>query len=104
DGEIVGPGYHEGTQMLVTGGTIPPDMELAEAVNALLDTVSEFDFQTPGDKSRALAAILTPALKIGEHLRGNVPADVAEADKSQSGKTYRQKVVAAFYNERVAMV
>lgn len=104
DGEIVGPGYHDGTQMLVTGGSIPPDVELAEAVDALLETVSEFDFQTPGDKSRALASLLTPALKLGEHLRGNVPADVAEADKSQSGKTYRQKVVAAFYNERVAMV
>jgi hypothetical protein len=104
DGEIVGPGYHEGTQMLVTGGTLPPVVELAEAVNALLDVLSEFDFQTPGDKSRALAALLTPALKLGEHLRGNVPADVAEADKSQSGKTYRQKIVAAFYGERVAVV
>lgn len=104
DGEIVGPGYHEPTGLLITGGTLPPAVEVGEAVNALLDTMSEFDFQTPGDKSRALAALLTPALKLGEHLRGNVPADVAEADKSQSGKTYRQKVVAAFYNERVAMV
>ncbi len=51
-----------------------------------------------------MASLLTPALKLGEHLRGNVPADVAEADKSQSGKTYRQKISAAIYNERVAIV
>jgi hypothetical protein len=77
DGEIVGPGYHEPTGLLITGGTLPPDVEVAEAVNTLLDTMSEFDFQTPGDKSRALGALLTPALKLGEHLRGNVPSDVS---------------------------
>jgi hypothetical protein len=35
---------------------------------------------------------------------GPVPADVAEADQSQSGKTYRQKLVAALYGETVSPV
>jgi hypothetical protein len=47
---------------------------------------------------------ITPALKLGRHLRGNVPADVSEADQSQSGKTYRQKLVAAVYNETPSLV
>jgi hypothetical protein len=37
-------------------------------------------------------------------IKGRVPADVAEADQSQSGKTYRQKVLAAIYNEKVSLV
>ena len=52
---------------------------------------SEFDFQTPGDHSRAIAAILTPAMKMGGFIRGLIPIDIAEANESQSGKNYRQK-------------
>ncbi len=104
DGEILGPGYHAKTEMLITGGTLPPDVELSEAVASLKELVEEYDFQTPGDRARALASIITPALKIGGHLHGNVPADVAEADQSQAGKGYRQRVTAAVYNERVALV
>jgi hypothetical protein len=57
-----------------------------------------------GDRSRAIASFITPALKTGGLIQGKVPADVAEADQSQSGKTYRQKLVAAVYNESVSIV
>jgi len=90
--------------MLITGGEKPPVVPLNEAVLALLELLSEFDFQTDGDKARALASMLAPALKLGRFLKGRVPVDVAEADESQSGKTYRQKVVAALYNERLSVV
>jgi len=76
----------------------------ADAVVALAKLVSEFDFQRPGDRSRAIASFIAPALKIGGLIQGKVPADVAEADQSQSGKTYRQKLVAAVYNENVSIV
>jgi len=33
-----------------------------------------------------------------------VPADVAEADQSQSGKTFRQRVGCAIYNEKPSMI
>lgn len=79
-------------------------VELSEAVGALRELVGEFDFQSPGDRSRALAAFITPAMKLGGNLHGSVPADVAEADKSQSGKTYRQRLVAAVYNETPSLV
>jgi len=104
DGEMVGRGYHEPTRLLITGGEFPPTVKLSEAVASLKEVVEEIDFQTPGDRSRALASIITPALKIGGHLHGNIPADVAEADQSQAGKGYRQRVIAAIYNERVALV
>ena len=75
-----------------------------EAVPALLDLLAEFQFQTEADKARAVASLITPALRAGDFLKGRVPADVAEADQSQSGKTYRQKIIAALYNERVSLV
>ncbi len=102
--EIVGRGYHSDTGLFITGGKPPPQVELSDAAAALKDLIAEFDFQTPGDRSRALASFITPALKLGGHITGNVPADTAEADRSQSGKTYRQKIVAAIYNEKPVLV
>jgi hypothetical protein len=97
-------GYDKNTRLLVTGGKTPPELPLKEAVPALLGLLTEFDFQSDGDKARAVASLISPALKAGQFLKGRVPADVAEADQSQSGKTYRQKVIAALYNERLSLV
>ena len=107
DGElkILGPGYHkENGGVLVVSGERPPDVPICEAVEALKGLVGEFDFQTPGDRSRALASLVTPALKLGGFIRDSIPADVAEADQSQSGKTYRQRVIAAIYREKIKLV
>jgi len=106
DGQLVvaGPGYDPASLMLITGGEKPPVVPLNEAIPALLDLLMEYDFQTDGDKARAVASMIGPALKLGGFLKGRVPADVAEADQSQSGKTYRQKVIAALYNERLSVV
>ncbi len=98
-----GRGYHESLSAMVNG----PDAEtvpLNLAVAALRDLVAEYDFQTPGDRSRALASFITPALKFGGLFTGMVPQDVAEADASQSGKTFRQKCVAAVYGERARVI
>jgi hypothetical protein len=102
--QVVGRGYHPGTGLFITGGQLPPEIRLSDAVAAVHELVSEFDFQSPGDRSRSEASFITPALMLGGHLRGSVPADVAEADQSQSGKTYRQKLVAAVYNETLSLV
>jgi hypothetical protein len=101
---VIMPGYDEETGLLITGGTTPPNVPLHEATASLNSLLKDFDFATPADYSRALASMLTPALKAGGHIHDMVPADVAEADQSQSGKTYRQKVNAAIYNERPSMV
>jgi hypothetical protein len=70
-----------------------------EAVEAIKSILLDFNFQSEGDQSRAIASILTPALRFGGHISGSIPVDVAEANESQSGKTYRQKVLAAIYGE-----
>lgn len=99
---IVGNGYDESG--LLVNGITPPVIALDKAAAAIKELVEEFDFASPADRSRALASILTPALKLGGHIRGFVPADVAEADQSQAGKTYRQRIVAAIYNEVLAII
>ena len=106
DGKLVvsGRGYDEASGLLVTDGEMPPVVPLEEAVAALWDLHEEFEFQSEGDKARAVASMISLALKAGGFIGGRVPADVAEADQSQSGKTYRQKVIAALYNERLSLV
>jgi hypothetical protein len=100
EGKVLGRGYHphaEGTY--ITGGEIPVDMPVEAAVTAILGLMDDFNFVTPADKSRAVASILSPALKMGDWIDDDFPLDVAEADQSQSGKTYRQKLVNRIYNE-----
>lgn len=102
--KVCAQGYSAETGLLVIKGETPEEVPLHEAVESLLGLLSEFQFQSEGDKARAVASFIAPALKMGNLIRGFVPADVAEADKSQSGKTYRQKVNAAIFGERPALV
>ena len=97
-------GYNEPLGLFVTASDVETDFSLADAVGLLADTLNNFNFLTPGDRSRAIASYLTPALKLGGFIRDRVPIEVAEANASQSGKTYRQKMVAAIYNQKLAVV
>jgi hypothetical protein len=97
-------GYNPETGLLITNGDKPEDVSLTEAVAALKALLADYRFQSASDYSRAIAALITPGLKMGNLIRGHVPIDVAEADQSQSGKTLRQKMVAALYGEVLALV
>ena len=71
----------------------------------LLDSVlREFHFASMADRSRALAAIITPALVFSGLLKGRAPLDLGEADQSQTGKGYRNKLVAAIYDQGVKTI
>lgn len=97
---VLGKGYHQNQGgLLIVGGATPPQVPFDEAVKSLLWIIEEFDFQSEGDRSRALAAIITPELRIGGHLDANCPLDVAEADLSQSGKGYRHELITSLYRE-----
>lgn len=98
DGRVIGPGYDPISGIYVTGKVMPEPMPVDKAVSALNELLADYDFVSEGDRSRALASLITPALRLGGFL-DLVPADVAEADQSQSGKTLRQKIVAAIYGE-----
>jgi hypothetical protein len=97
---ILERGYHDvhGGIFVLRKGNVP-EIPLEEAVQSLLELLQDFDFMTAGDKSRALAAFLAPALRFGRVLECDFPLDVAEADESQSGKTYRHKLVCSVYGE-----
>jgi hypothetical protein len=103
--QLLTKGYHQyrGGILVTEGGTIP-EIRVEHAATELENLLAEFTFRSPGDKSRALAGLVTPALKMGGHLRGHVPVDVAEADQSQSGKTYRLRLTAAVYDETVSTI
>ena len=83
---------------------MPEQMALSEAVEILLDSIAEYDFATPADKSRAIAAILTPALKFGGLLEAHIPIFVIEADESQAGKGFFLEQVQTIYREPASMV
>ena len=98
---VLGKGYHPDLGgLLIVSGDTPPKTPLDEAVKSLLWIVNEFEFQGEGDRSRALASFLTPALRLGGFLCGNIPIDCAEADQSQSGKGHRLEMVCTIYNEK----
>jgi hypothetical protein len=98
---ILSKGYHD-----ILGGiyvsrnrnitTVP----LRHAVTSLLSLLGDFNFLSDSDKSRAVASLISPALRFGGLLKADFPLDIAEANESQSGKTYRQKLVSRLYGER----
>jgi hypothetical protein len=91
--------HHHGGGTLITKGEQIPIVPLERAIGMLKSLLDDFNFSSPSDKSRAMASIITPALKFGDLLLCDFPIDLAEADQSQSGKTYRQKLVCAIYGE-----
>jgi len=98
--EVLCQGYHpELGGLLVVQGEPPPVIAPDKAATILRWVIEEFAFESPGDHSRALAAFLTPALRMGGHIQGSVPIDIAEAKESQSGKGYRHSLVVAMYGE-----
>lgn len=107
--KVLSEGYHPDCGgILITGRiNLPPDWEMVSvpvAAGRLLHLIDEMDFQCEGDKARAIAAFITPALLMGGHLTDRIPIDIAEADQSQAGKGYRHELVCTLYNEKAYLV
>jgi hypothetical protein len=97
---VLGPGYHpEAGGVLVTGSSVPEQVEAQTAVEKLRQLCRDFDFGSSGDESRAFASVITPALRIGGWL-SIAPIDASEANESQAGKTLKHALVRAIYGER----
>jgi hypothetical protein len=75
-----------------------------EARRLLHEVLKDFRFATRADLARALAAMITPSLIFGGLLRGRAPVDLGEADSSQTGKGYRNKLTAAVYSQNVKTI
>lgn len=103
--EVLKKGYHRDMGgLLVTTGVEPARLVPQCSAWMLNWLIYEFDFQTPGDRARAFAMLLTPAMKMGGIIHGSVPITLLEADLSQSGKTYFAKLLAALYSEHPSIV
>jgi len=96
-------GYDPETGIMASGP--PPELvTLDEARSRLLNLLSDFVFATEADRSRAVASLITPAIVFGGLLPGRAPVDLGEADQSQAGKGYRNKLTAAIYRQRISAV
>ena len=89
---------------IMAGGKPAEPVTVEEARRLLSELLDGFRFATPADRARALAALITPALVFGGLLKGRAPVDLGEADQSQTGKGYRNKLTAAVYNQSVKTV
>lgn len=96
DGSIMSRGFNDGGVFVTDKGGAEM-MEYDEARDTLLDLLSDFDFNTPADRARAFAMLITPALRMSGIVSGPVPLDFAEADQSQAGKTLRQAMTRRIY-------
>ena len=63
-----------------------------------------FKFASRADRSRGLASMISPAMIMGGLLPVRAPLDLGEADQSQTGKGFRNKITAAIYNQVVTTV
>ncbi|MDP1880036.1 MAG: hypothetical protein Q8K60_03745 [Parachlamydiaceae bacterium] len=70
------------------------------AIDLLLELVADFNFATPADRSRAIAALITPDLTFGQLIRARVPLQVIEDDEFQTGKGFLVKLIAAVHNHK----
>ncbi len=97
---VLGHGYHPDLGgRYVTSNVEIRTMPLAEAAEHIMALIEEFSFATLADKSRAVAAIITPALRFGGLLRCHFPAVLVEADRPQAGKGTLVEAIQRFYGE-----
>jgi hypothetical protein len=103
--ETLGPGYHAVHRVLVDMDAPPAhEMTVTEALTTLDELTAEYTFETPGDHARMVADYITPAPVAGDLLGAQAPISITEANESQSGKGYHQRIVRALYRSRTSHV
>jgi hypothetical protein len=108
DGRVQSSRYDPESGLFCTGPTEIPKVPIADAVEWLghRGLLRDFWFQTPGDASRLMAALLSPALRFGPWRQSTAPFPLflTEADQSQSGKGFASEMIAVLYGEHLANV
>ncbi|TXS96032.1 hypothetical protein FV139_00555 [Parahaliea maris] len=80
------PGYNPDAEVFVCSDQPLAAVQWERAVADLKNLYRDFKFTTPSDFSRAIAMLLTPALRRGRLLDGPFPLGCVLADQSQAGK------------------
>ena len=89
-------GYDAATKIFAEEWELP-EVSLNDAVANLLEIIGDYNFESDADRSRAIASLITPMMSFGKHIQNRVPLDYTEAEKSQSGKSYRNRLTSAVY-------
>jgi hypothetical protein len=97
--------HHELGGVFVTTNKVKEKVPVKEAVESLLGLIRDYCFQTPEDKARAVAAMITPTLVNGQLLgNAHIPMFLVEANTSQAGKGLLLEIIAAIYGEQPKIV
>lgn len=91
---------YDATTGIYPKGSPVMDVSLTQAKELLLGIFDDYHFQSKSDKSRALAALITPALTFGGLINTRVPVMTVEADKSQAGKGFFNRLLCSIYGEK----
>lgn len=97
-------GYNHDSMVYVIGGQLQEPETIEEAVGFVQATLMDFSFKSDSDHSRAIALMLTPALKIGGFISDHTPIDIVEASESQTGKGHLLKRRCLIYGEEAVLV
>ena len=98
-------GYDAASEILVKPKQeLPALPPLQEALAILEQLLKDFQFKTPADKSRAYSMLITMALSTGRVMQELLPMFVIEADQSGSGKGLLVDLMAAIFNQDIALV
>jgi hypothetical protein len=103
---VLNQGYHgsNGGIYVLRKRDIDTTITIRSAVKALLGILGDFTFLTESDKSRCVTGLISPALRFGRLLDADFPLDLCEADQSQTGKSFRMKLISQVYGERPFVV
>jgi len=104
NGQLVQVSGYDRESGILAAGNPAPDVPMDTAIGMLHELLADFRFATPSDLSRALAALITPALVFGDLLKGRAPVDLGEADLSQAGKGTRNKITGAILGSAVKTI
>jgi hypothetical protein len=99
---VLNQGYHSlnGGIYVLGKRHIDTTIDTSTAVKELLSILDDFSFLAESDKSRCVAGLISPALRFGRLLDADFPLDLSEADQSQTGKSFRMKLICRIYGER----
>ncbi|MFZ4776953.1 MAG: toprim domain-containing protein [Terrimicrobiaceae bacterium] len=92
-----------GGRYIVNGGVTMP-VHLGDAVNELKELISDSPFNSESDRSRALCALITPALIFGDFFPSHSPLFFFEADFSQIGKGFLAELIQTIYGEQASII
>lgn len=92
-------GYVRRLKAYSSGSEVRDPQDLPAAVKRLTMLLEDFRFATPADRSRAMVALLSPAIVLNTMIPGRAPGTLVTADESQTGKGYFLSLLAAVYGE-----